>query len=225
MRISLFVLASIMMTFCIHANAQHEFVDLGLSVKWATCNVGATKPEEYGDYYAWGETEPKSEYTISSYKYSKGSVGTLTKYCTECEYVLGYNGFIDNKIVLDPEDDAAHVKWGGKWRMPTIDEWKELVNNCNWIWTIQNGINGYVITSNKEGYTDYSIFLPAADIKATRNGITFDEPGSGVEYNSSSLDVGSPEFALGYGRDNMTGRFAEIHMGRYIGCPVRPVCK
>ena len=91
-------------------NNGREYVDLGLpsGTMWATCNIGANYPEDYGDYYAWGETETKSNYDWSTYKWCKGSEDTLTKYCTDNDY-----GTVDNKTVLDPEDDAAHVKWGG----------------------------------------------------------------------------------------------------------------
>ena len=113
----------------------HQYVDLGLSVKWATCNVGTTKPEGYGDYFAWGETRSKSYYNGSSYSY------------------------YDNPTTLPLSADAARANWGGKWRMPTIDEFEELRNNCTWKWTTQNGVNGYKVTSNSNG--NY-IFLPAA---------------------------------------------------------------
>ena len=134
----------------------HKAVDLGLSVKWATCNVGANSPEEYGGYYAWGETEEKDYYDWSTYKYCNGSENSMTKYCTDSSY-----GTVDNKTVLEPEDDVAHVKWGDSWRMPTIKEINELLNtnNCSWTWTTQNGVNGYVVTSKANGNT---IFLPAA---------------------------------------------------------------
>ena len=133
-----------------------EAVDLGLSVKWASFNLGASKPEEYGDYYAWGETEPKDDYSWSSYKWCMGSYKTMTKYCSDSSY--GYNGFTDTKTILDLEDDAAYVNLGGKWRMPTYAEWEELINNCTWSWTIQNGVNGRLVTASNGN----SIFLPAA---------------------------------------------------------------
>ena len=135
----------------------HEYVDLGLSVKWATCNVGATKPEEYGDYFAWGEIAPKEEYSWSTYTYCNGSSSSLTKY--------NYNsslGFVDNKTQLELSDDAARANWGGKWRMPTDAELTELREQCTWTWTTQNGVYGYKVTSKKSGYTNNSIFLPAA---------------------------------------------------------------
>ena len=137
----------------------HEYVDLGLSVKWATCNVGATTPEGYGDYFAWGETEPKTTYDLSTYKYCNGSYDTMTKYCVESNY-----GTVDNKTTLELTDDVARVNWGGKWRMPTQAEQVELKNtsNCTWTWTTQNGVNGYKVTSKKNGN---SIFLPAAGLR------------------------------------------------------------
>ena len=130
----------------------YEYVDLGLpsGLKWATCNVGAEKPEDFGDYFAWGETTPKKQYDWRTYKYCKGTDRTLTKY-SDCN-----NGFID-KTVLDSESDAATVNWGGLWRMPTDVELTELREQCTWTWTIQNGVNGYNVT----GPNGNSIFLPA----------------------------------------------------------------
>lgn len=136
-----------------------EYVDLGLpsGLKWAACNVGANSPEEYGGYYAWGETEEKSSYNWSTYKWCNGSYNTMTKYCTDDFY-----GIVDNKTILDPEDDVAHVKWGGSWRMPTEAEQEELCNECVWIWTAQNGVNGYRVT----GPNGNSIFLPAVGYRS-----------------------------------------------------------
>ena len=130
----------------------HEAVDLGLSVKWAACNIGAESPEEYGGYYAWGEMEEKSNYNWSTYKWCDGSYNSITKYCTDSCY-----GRVDNKTVLDPEDDVAHVKWGGNWRMPTLDEIKELLEMCTWEWTTLNGVGGQEVTAPNGN----SIFLPA----------------------------------------------------------------
>ena len=133
----------------------HEYVDLGLSVKWATCNVGADSPEDYGDYFAWGEVEPKEVYYWETYKYGIDYV-ELTKYCSESYY--GKDGFTDSKIVLDPEDDAATANWGGAWRMPTKTEQDELRDRCTWTSTRQNSVSGYKVT----GPNGNSIFLPAA---------------------------------------------------------------
>ena len=130
-----------------------DYVDLGLSVKWATCNVGATKPEEYGLYFAWGETAPKEEFHWSNYKWcSDGYAEDLTK----------YYGILDGKIFLDPEDDAVAVNMGNNWRMPTVEELQELIDECTWTWTYDyngTGVAGQIATSKINGN---SIFLPAA---------------------------------------------------------------
>jgi hypothetical protein len=137
---------------------DHEWVDLGLpsGSLWATCNVGANSPEEYGDYFAWGETEPKDVYDWTTYKWCEGTDDTMTKYCTKSDF--GYNGFTDGKTELDPEDDAAYVNWGTSWRIPTTEQIQELDENCTWIWTTQNGVNGQLVT----GPNGNTIFLPAA---------------------------------------------------------------
>ena len=135
-------------------NITHEYVDLGLSVKWATCNVGATKPEETGYFFAWGETRPKAKYDWSTYKWCEGSYDTQTKYCADSD-----DGTVDNKTILELSDDAANVNWGGSWRMPTKAEQDELRTECTWTWTTQNGVDGYKVTSKTNGN---SIFLPAA---------------------------------------------------------------
>jgi len=195
------------------------YVDLGLSVKWATCNVGATKPEEYGDYFAWGETVPKSDCSWSTYKYCNGDFDELTKYCSISSY--GNNGFTDTKTVLDPEDDAAHVNWGGSWRMPTKEEQDELRNtdNCTWTWTTLNGTNGYKVQSKKLGYTDKWIFLPAAGY---RNGSDFVDVGSYGYYWSSSLTTVYPSYAY-YLRFNSS--YVNWNgSNRNDGLSVRPVC-
>ncbi|MBO7183837.1 MAG: InlB B-repeat-containing protein, partial [Bacteroidales bacterium] len=155
----------------------YEWVDLGLpsGLKWATCNVGATTPDGYGDYFAWGETSPKDNYQWSTYKYCNGSETTLTKYNTKSNF-----GTVDNKITLDLIDDAARVNWGGKWRMPTTAEQDELINNCTWTWTAQNGVEGYKVASKTNGN---SIFLPAAGNRNGTSVVGF----SGGFYWSSSL--------------------------------------
>ena len=194
-------------------NAGHEYVDLGLSVKWATCNVGATTPEEYGDYFAWGEVEPKTTYNWSTYKYCKGTLETLTKYCYDSDY--GKNGFTDNKTVLDPEDDAATANWGGEWRMPTKAEQDELLNNCTWTWTTQKGVKGYKVV----GPNGNSIFLPAAGYMFEG---TLYNAGSYGHYWSSSLYTVIPGYAYYV-------HFYSVYVdwdgsNRYYGLTVRPVC-
>lgn len=191
----------------------HEWVDLGLpsGLKWATCNVGATSPEEYGGYYAWGETEEKSDYSLSTYKWCNGSSRTMTKYCTD-----SYYGTVDNKTVLDPQDDVAHVKWGGTWRIPTLDEQKELLNKCTWTRTTQNGVNGYRVT----GPNGNSIFLPAAGY---RDGTGLDLSGMYGDYWSSSLSSNISYYAYYLYFDS--GIHDWYNGYRYNGRPVRPVSK
>ena len=189
-------------------NNGHEYVDLGLSVKWATCNVGATKPEEYGGYYAWGETEEKDDYDWDTYKWCNGSYDTMTKYC-ESDY-----GTVDNKTVLDPEDDVAHVKWGGSWRMPTKAEQDELCDSCTWTWTTQNGVNGYTVT----GANGNSIFLPAAGY---RKGTDLLISGGGYYWLSSLCERDS---LYAYCLLFFSGRYDRYENIRRFGYTVRPVC-
>ena len=140
------------------ASVTPEYVDLGLSVKWATFNVGANKPEDYGDYFAWGETEPKEMYDQNTYKWYSSVSSKLTKYCTNSSY-----GNVDNKTVLEASDDAATANWGGQWRMPTKEERDELYEYCDWEAVERsNGVSGYQITSKINGN---SIFLPLAGCK------------------------------------------------------------
>ena len=195
----------------------HEWVDLGLpsGTKWATCNVGATKPEEYGNYYAWGETETKTTYNWSTYKWCNDSYDTQTKYCTDSSY-----GTVDNKTVLELADDAARANWGGAWRMPTDAEWTELRENCTWTWTTKNGVNGYEVKSKTNGNF---IFLPAAGYRYN-DGLR--NAGDYGNYWSSSLDTddtgdtGSAWYVYFYS-DGVDRDYDD----RYGGQSVRPVCK
>ena len=197
---------------------EHEWVDLGLSVKWATCNVGAEKPEDYGDYFAWGETEPKENYDWTTYKYCKGTNKTMTKYCNNSSY--GYNGFTDNKTVLDPEDDAATANWGGSWRMPTEAELWELRDQCIWTDTSQNGVNGYKVIGPNGNY----IFLPVAGYY-WNDGSLFKGEGWIGNYRSSSLIVGDPTCAYGINfYSNSSSDIGIFYADRQYGMSVRPVC-
>lgn len=137
---------------------DYEYVDLSLpsGTLWATCNIGANTPEDYGDYFAWGETTPKTTYNWSTYKYCNGGSHQLTMYCYDASF--GYHGFTDNLTVLQPSDDAATANWGNGWCMPTTDQWKELRDNTSYVWTTQNGVNGYLF----EALNGVSLFLPAA---------------------------------------------------------------
>ena len=194
---------------------EKEYVDLGLSVNWATFNVGAISPEHAGDYYAWGETEPKSSYYWNNYMYCEGSEYTMTKYCLDEEY--GFEGFTDGLTILEPDDDVAHVKWGGDWRMPTRKEYQDLVDNCTWTWTTVEGIAGYLVTSNVPGYEESSIFLPAA-------GYYYENELRGVGkygdyWTSYTESASSYEFYFSE-EYNEPGPWS-----RFVGLPVRPVCK
>ena len=189
----------------------YGYVDLGLSVKWATCNVGASQPEEYGDYFAWGETSHKSTYDWNTYKWCNGSYTSLIKYCTDSDY-----GTVDNKKQLELSDDAARANWGGSWRMPTHDEFTELRTQCTWTWTTQNGVKGYKVTSKTNGR---SIFLPAAGY---RYGSSLSYAGSCGYYWSSSLYTGGLDYARYVGFDSSYVDWD--YYDRTDGQSVRPVC-
>ena len=169
----------------------HKYVDLGLSVKWATCNIGASKPEDYGDYFAWGEDETKSEYTRdNSATYGR------TNYTFR---------------------DAAKKKWGGTWRMPTADEFQELIDNCTWTWrTMQGGHDGYRVTSKKNGNL---IFLPAAGYRygsPLNFAGTYGHYWSSTPYASGSISAYYLNFLSSY-------HFVYYYFSRYFGGSVRPV--
>ncbi|MBQ3243443.1 MAG: hypothetical protein IJB01_02435 [Bacteroidaceae bacterium] len=174
----------------------NEYVDLGLpsGLKWATCNVGASSPEDYGDYYAWGETSTKSDYSSS----------TSTTYGKQMSSIAG-----------NPTWDVACNKWGSPWRLPTKAEFQELIDNCTWEWTTQNGINGYKVTSKKNGN---SIFLPAA---GWRYGTSSRDQGSGGDYWSATPDESSAGNAYSLGFDE--GLRRTFLDRRYGGFSVRPV--
>ena len=195
---------------------NHEYVDLGLpsGLKWATCNVGADSPEDYGDYFAWGEVEPKTTYNWGTYKYCVDDYDNLTKYCSKSSY--GNNGFTDTKTVLDPEDDAATVNWGGSWRMPTDAEFTELREQCKWTWTTQNGVEGCKVV----GPNGNSIFLPAAGFMYEG---TLLNAGSFGYYWSSSLYTGNPDYA--YYVDFSSVGVGWYYYARCCGFTVRPVCQ
>ena len=189
---------------------EHEYVDLGLpsGTLWATCNIGASKPENYGDYFAWGETEPKTTYNWSTYKWCNGSQTSMTKYCTNSTY-----GTVDNKTELELADDAAYVNWGASWRMPTYDQLYELNTKCTWTWTTKNGVNGYLVT----GSNGNTLFLPAAGGRASNGAY-----GTGKGYYlSRSLDSSESCYARGWYFTSAS------HNGlrgfRYMGFTVRPV--
>lgn len=179
-----------------------EYVDLGLSVKWAKCNLGASKPSDYGDYYAWGETKTKDNYSWDTY--TLGKPGSFTNY-----------NDTDGITTLQAVHDAATVKLGSPWRMPTFEETKELLDNCTWTWTEQDGKNGYEVKSKKNGN---SIFLPAAGY---RNGSGLNFAGSWGYYWSSSL--GTADTANARGLDFNSDGHDWYGSYRFYGFPVRAV--
>lgn len=206
----------------------YEYVDLGLSVKWATCNVGATSPEEYGGHYQWAGKQNITNnnlYDFDSCPYhieiqERYITWEYTKYVTS-NYSSTWSGAgsPDNKTVLDPSDDVAHVMLGGKWRMPTREEWRELIDNCTWTWSVQNGVRGYKVTGKKPGYTDKSIFLPAAGYIDEEDGLLLS--GSNGFYWSSSLDTRGADraYALFFNSDDVR----TTYYGRSHVNSVRPV--
>ena len=199
----------------------HEYVDLGLpsGTLWATCNIGADNPEDYGDYFAWGETtgykNGKTNFDWSTYKWCNGSESTLTKYCNDSSY--GNNGFTDTLTELEPEDDAAYVNWGANWRMPSKEQFEELTNSSytTTTWTTQNGVYGRKITSKSNGK---SLFLPAA---GSRNDTSLGNAGGYGYYWSRTLSARDPSGA--YDLDVSSNYILPFSSDRYVGFTVRPV--
>ena len=192
-----------------------EFVDLGLpsGLLWATTNVGANNPEEYGSYFAWGETSPKSDYNWTTYKYANGSETTLTKYCSSYEY-----GYVDYKETLEEDDDAATANWGKPWRTPTLSETQELISYCSWSYTLKNGTYGYTAT----GPNGNSIFLPAGGVmiyNMTLDSGTDTFVQSATIFNASN---GNPSFASVLYCENGAPHYW-YGWSRCWGYPVRPV--
>lgn len=214
---------------------NHDLVDLGLpsGTLWATCNVGANSPEESGCYFAWGEIsgncDGKSVFDWKTYKYNhynssngSGSLGEcFIKYNYDSEY--GYNGYTDELTVLDSADDAASVIWGGEWRMPTRSEVSELFNKnyTSWMFTTQNGIQGFVCTSLVEGYTDRSIFFPAVGGMYWDNSI--DSVDEYASYWTSSLNFQDPHNASVFEMKAYNGKKGTTTRERKLGLNIRPV--
>ena len=184
--------------------------DLGLSVKWAHVNIGANYPEEAGDYFAWAETEPKTRYTWSNYKFCNGSASSLTKYSSK----------VDSLSILLAQDDVARIKWGGKWRIPTIDEINELCEKCRWTWTEINGVGGYIVSSKR--HNGSSIFLPLAGHMEGKNLIDYNITGSywGSELLWDYIDVG----ILQLHPKHILGEADRFNTQRSHGLTVRAVC-
>ncbi|MDO5316913.1 MAG: hypothetical protein Q4F82_12550 [bacterium] len=196
-----------------HYDGNYEYVDLGLpsGTLWATFNVGASVPEEYGDFFAWGETQPKADYKVNNYKYCNGDLKQLTKYCSDAEF--GYNGFTDTLTSLQLMDDAASVNWGSDWCMPTAEQWRELIDYTTIADTINNCVYGVLVKASN----GQCLFLPAA------GNTSYPSYTEGVYcyYWSKTLHIGGLGPAMAW-------TFANKHpcvqgFGRAAGLPIRPV--
>ena len=192
---------------------HHEYIDLGLSVNWATCNIGATNPENYGEYFAWGHIDECEYYGwFGDYRWCSGYSNTLTKYNTKSTS----GSIVDNKTTLEITDDAAAANWGGDWRMPTNAEIAELCENCIWVLTTQNGVLGYKVQSKIK---ESSIFLPMAGAKSGTTLYNADYIGY---YWSSSLDTDVPGNAWYIYIDSTDVSVRKT--SRCSGNTIRPVC-
>lgn len=232
----LFVLSfqTVLISVFAQTEVQHEYVDLGLSVKWATCNVGADKPEDSGDFFAWGETSPyysslnptvwkpgkEGGYIWSSYFDVKAySTGDPRYHQSNFGMTFKKYDISTGNTVLEAVDDAAHVNWGGNWRIPTDKEIKELIENCTWTWTTLNGVQGYKIVSRSNGN---SIFLSAAKFLAD-----YDSDHVPVYYTatywSASLSS-SYSYCAGSLFFNMNNHVLLQDTDRNNALPIRPVC-
>ena len=197
-------------------DCDYDYVDLGLpsGTLWATCNVGANLPEEYGDYFAWGETEMKTIYTFETYKYCNGNQISITKYCNNPNY--GYNGYTDALTALESEDDAAMINWCDDWCMPTVEQYRELLENTESIWTTINDVSGRLFTASNGN----AIFLPAAGF-LTRD-IEAQDAGIKGYYWSKSLFT-DPDGAWKFGFYG--GDCELVGHNRADGFSIRPVLK
>ncbi len=193
-------------------NLPEGGVDLGLSVCWSENNLGANYSYEYGDYFAWGETSTKATYNWANYKWCviEGNY-KLTKYNTKTS-----NGTVDNKTILEIEDDVAHKYLGDDWHIPSVEDWEELRTMCKWTWKTRGGVNGYLVTSN---ITQKSIFIPVAGYK-TEN--TSDYVGYRGFYFLSSISTDYPDaaYTMSFSYDRVE---KEYIMNRFIGKPLRTV--
>ncbi len=216
----------------VDSKPEFEMVDLGLTVVWASWNVGASYPEDYGDYFAWGETEPYYEigysqsecpvwkkgkengYDWPSYALCNGNISSIIKY-----------GKIDGKVRLEPDDDAAHSHWGESgqgWRMPTRDECLELHGYCKWEWTQRKGVFGWLVTREEIGK---SIFLPAAGFWSEKNYILKDiNYGSRPHYSKYwTSDMAGEYLAYQLNDGQYQNLDGDYYHYRIIGLPIRPV--
>ena len=205
-------------------NKDYEVVDLGLTSGnlWATCNIGATSPEQTGNYYAWGETTTKNSFEWSNYALSRdGDRFSITKYCLHTD-----NGQVDNKKKLETTDDVAYTLMGEKWRIPDESDFSELIRSCTRKWCTLNGVGGFLFTSKKKGYEDRSLFFPLA---GTKDYDQIKHEGKYGWYWSTDLftddanQIKTTEISVLWLEhievDNQIINFRT----RYLGLPVRPV--
>lgn len=193
-------------------NTNVQAVDLGLSVKWADCNIGASSPEEYGDFFAWGEIAQKEsiDYFWERYKFCYGSYKELWKYNSDANL-----GYIDNKSILEKEDDAAYSVFGENWRLPSKGEYEELKSKCNWQWTQNNGVYGYVI----EGLNGNSIFLPVTGYFA---GATHNIIDKGYYWCNENIAIATNDaYSLIFSQENVEIKSS----ARKNGLPIRSVLR
>ena len=209
------IIIALMVTLAVSAQSTREYVDLGLpsGTLWATCNVGANKPEEYGDYFAWGETVTKEAYGNGNYKWYETENTTITKYCTDSR-----QGTVDNKTEILSEDDAATANWGSDWCMPSLDQINELCNSdyTTIEWIVQdevNRFNGCLITSKKN---DNTLFLPAAGYRYYGS---LCEGCGGYWSRSLSMDSSNSAYRLNI----LVRNIGYVDDNRCFGFSVRPV--
>lgn len=181
------------------SSENREYVDLGLSVKWAYYNIGASKPEEFGGYFAWGETAEKNSYTWPTYQFCDGTYKTCRN--------LGDS-------ICGTKYDVASVEWGGNWQIPMKKHVDELIKNCNWVWTSVNGVNGYKVFGNNGNY----IFLPAAGYKYTSLN---NADSRGVYMTSSPYSKNEYAYSLNFIKSTKSTE----HTDRCFGLSIRPVIK
>ena len=203
---------------CEKIETEYQWVDLGLSVKWAKVNVGSTEISGYGDYFAWGEVSPKECYTAENYKWYDND-GHIIKYCSNTSY-----DDADYLTELLPEDDVAASEWGNGWRMPTYEELMELIRNCDWTFSSIDGVKGYTARSKIPGYEKEWIFFPAAGF--------CDSDGSypGYEgYYWTSTNCGDSNSiqsdAFTFNPSKITTIGYGDGMARIVGASIRPVHK
>lgn len=197
----------------------HEYVDMGLpsGILWATCNLGAEEPHEYGLHFAWGEVTTKTNYEWGNYTLCNGAYNKLTKYCNVASY--GDNGFVDDLIIVEADDDVVVKQWGEGWRMPTYTDMLEFQSYTNSEWTEQNGVKGRLFTSRVNGNT---LFMPAS---GTYKGTDLKDKGTKGYYWAGEINsINSPHRACSLEFDE-SEYFTSNCNYRCYGQTIRPIHK